>query len=50
MTDIQHKMVQGLLGFEGDTPDVMTLTESGQIVPEHSTAALVVHHSQARYF
>lgn len=28
----------------------MTLTESGQIIPEQSTAAIVVHHPQAEYF
>ena len=43
----QHRLVWELL-----RPDEsgMTLTESGQIVPEHSTAALVVHHPDARYF
>ncbi len=28
----------------------MTLTESGQIVPDQSTAAIVVHHPKAEYF
>ena len=28
----------------------MALTEVGQLVPEHSTAALVVHHPEAKYF
>ena len=28
----------------------MALTESMQFVPEQSTAALVVHHPQAKYF
>ncbi len=28
----------------------MTLTSAAQLVPEHSTAALVVHHPQAKYF
>ena len=28
----------------------MTLTESGQIVPDQSTAAIVVHHPEAEYF
>jgi 5-methyltetrahydrofolate--homocysteine methyltransferase len=28
----------------------MILTESGQIIPEHSTAAIIVHHPQAEYF
>jgi len=28
----------------------MTLTESGQIIPEQSTAAIVIHHPKAKYF
>ena len=28
----------------------MTLTELGQIVPDQSTAAIVVHHPEAEYF
>jgi cobalamin-dependent methionine synthase I len=28
----------------------MELTEAGALVPEISTAALVVHHPEARYF
>ncbi|MCC7360489.1 MAG: methionine synthase [Anaerolineales bacterium] len=28
----------------------MALTESGQLVPEQSTAAIIVHHPEARYF
>ena len=28
----------------------MNLTESGQIIPEQSTAAIVVHHPKAQYF
>ncbi len=28
----------------------VTITESFQFVPEQSTAALVVHHPQAKYF
>ncbi len=28
----------------------MELTESGQIIPEQSTAAIVVHHPEAEYF
>jgi 5-methyltetrahydrofolate--homocysteine methyltransferase len=28
----------------------MTLTESGQIVPDQSTAAIIVHHPEAEYF
>ena len=43
----QHKLVWKLL-----SPDKygMTLTDSGQIVPEQSTAAIVVHHPDAEYF
>ncbi len=43
----QHKYVWGLL----DVPkEIMTLSDAGQIIPEHSTAAIVVHHPQAKYF
>ncbi|MEC9073912.1 MAG: vitamin B12 dependent-methionine synthase activation domain-containing protein, partial [Thermoproteota archaeon] len=28
----------------------MELTESGQIIPEQSTAAIVIHHPEAEYF
>jgi 5-methyltetrahydrofolate--homocysteine methyltransferase len=28
----------------------ITLTESGQIVPDQSTAAIIVHHPEAEYF
>jgi 5-methyltetrahydrofolate--homocysteine methyltransferase len=43
----QHKLVWKLL-----SPDKfgMTLTVSGQIIPEQSTAAIVVHHPDAEYF
>ena len=43
----QHTLVWKLL-----TPEKygMTLTESGQIIPEQSTAAMVVHHPEAEYF
>ncbi|NNL59391.1 MAG: dihydropteroate synthase [Nitrosopumilus sp.] len=43
----QHKLVWKLL-----SPDKygMTLTDAGQIVPEQSTAAIVVHHPDAEYF
>jgi 5-methyltetrahydrofolate--homocysteine methyltransferase len=44
---LQHKLVWQLL--EPDKSG-MTLTESGQIVPEQSTAAIVVHHPDAEYF
>jgi len=43
----QHRLVWKLLGPEKIG---MTLTESGQIVPEQSTAAIVVHHPEAEYF
>lgn len=44
---LQHTLVWKLLGPEKLG---MTLTESGQIVPEQSTAAIVVHHPDAEYF
>jgi len=28
----------------------MTLTEAYQLVPEQSTAAIIVHHPEAKYF
>ena len=43
----QHHLVWKLLKPEQSG---MTLTESGQIIPEQSTAAIVVHHSNAKYF
>jgi 5-methyltetrahydrofolate--homocysteine methyltransferase len=43
----QHHLVWKLLQPEKSG---MTLTESGQIIPEQSTAAIVVHHPQAKYF
>ena len=43
----QHNLVWSLLHPEESG---MTLTESGQIVPEQSTAAIVVYHPQAQYF
>ena len=42
---MQHKMVWDLL-----EPDGIGLTEAGQIMPEQSTAAIVVHHPKAKYF
>ena len=44
---LQHRLVWDLLrpGESG-----MELTEAGQIDPEQSTAAIVVHHPEARYF
>ena len=43
----QHHLVWKLLKPEKSG---MTLTESGQIIPEQSTAAIVVHHPEAKYF
>ena len=43
----QHSLVWKLLAPEESG---MTLTESGQIIPEQSTAAMVVHHPEAEYF
>ena len=44
---LQHRSVWKLLEPEKSG---MELTESGQIVPEQSTAAIVVHHPKAKYF
>jgi len=43
----QHHLVWKLLRPEKSG---MTLTEAGQIVPEQSTAAIIVHHPDAEYF
>ena len=43
----QHYLVWKLLHPELNG---MTLTESGQIIPEYSTAAIVVHNPAAEYF
>ena len=43
----QHHLVWKLLKPEESG---MTLTESGQIIPEQSTAAIVIHHPEAKYF
>ncbi|MFB5605569.1 MAG: vitamin B12 dependent-methionine synthase activation domain-containing protein, partial [Nitrosarchaeum sp.] len=43
----QHELVWKLLHPEKSG---MTLTESGQIIPEQSTAAIVVHHPESQYF
>lgn len=43
----QHHLVWKLLQPEKSG---MTLTESGQIIPEQSTAAIVIHHPHAKYF
>jgi 5-methyltetrahydrofolate--homocysteine methyltransferase len=44
---MQHHLVWQILD---PTKSGMTLTESGQIVPDQSTAAIVVHHPEAEYF
>jgi 5-methyltetrahydrofolate--homocysteine methyltransferase len=44
----EHRKVFSLLPAETDLG--LSLTSAGQLVPEHSTAALVVHHPAARYF
>ena len=44
---LQHHLVWQLLEPEKSG---MTLTESGQIIPEQSTAAIVIHHPDAKYF
>src|SRR5579872_4310855 len=43
----QHHLVWKLLEPQKSG---MTLTEAGQIIPEQSTAAIVVHHPEAEYF
>jgi 5-methyltetrahydrofolate--homocysteine methyltransferase len=43
----QHYIVWKLLEPEKSG---MALTESGQIMPEQSTAAIIVHHPEAEYF
>lgn len=44
---MQHELVWKLLQPEKSG---MTLTSSGQIIPEQSTAAIVVHHPESQYF
>ena len=43
----QHHLVWKLIHGEDSG---MELTESGQIIPEQSTAAIIVHHPDAEYF
>ena len=43
----QHHLVWKLLD---PTKSGMRLTEAGQIIPDQSTAAIVVHHPEAEYF
>lgn len=44
---LQHNLVWSLLQPEKSG---MTLTEFGQIIPEQSTAAIIVHHPESQYF
>jgi len=44
----EHRKVFQLLPAERDLG--MTLTSAGQLVPEQSTATILVHHEEARYF
>ena len=44
---MQHHLVWQILD---PAKSGMTLTEAGQIIPDQSTAAIVVHHPQAEYF
>ena len=43
----QHRLVWKLL--DPSKSDIF-LTEAGQIIPDQSTAAIVVHHPEAEYF
>ena len=43
----QHHIVWKLIHGEDSG---MELTESGQIIPEQSTAAIIIHHPDAEYF
>ena len=43
-----HRVVFDLLPAESELG--MSLTEAYQLVPEQSTAAIIVHHPQAKYF
>ena len=43
----QHKLVWDLLQ---PAKEIMDITSEGQIIPEQSTAAIVVHHPKAAYF
>jgi 5-methyltetrahydrofolate--homocysteine methyltransferase len=42
------KVFQLLPGAETELG--MSLAESGQLIPEQSTAAIIVHHAQAKYY
>src|SRR5579864_4297482 len=43
----QHKVLRAL---DAKTQIGLTLTDSDNLDPEHSTAAIIVHHPQAKYF
>ena len=43
----QHRLVWKLLDPDKSS---MSLSESGQIIPDQSTAAMIVHHHEAEYF
>jgi len=43
----QHHLVWKILDA---TASGMSLTEAGQIIPDQSTAAIIVHHPEAEYF
>jgi 5-methyltetrahydrofolate--homocysteine methyltransferase len=44
----EHRKVFQLLPAERELG--MSLTSAGQLIPEQSTATLIVHHSAVRYF
>lgn len=44
----EHKKVFDLLPVESELG--MTLTDAYQLVPEQSTAAIIIHHPKAKYF
>jgi len=44
----EHRLVFRLLPAEAELG--LSLTSAGQLVPEQSTAAMIVHHPQAKYF
>ena len=43
----QHHKLDTLLSL---SKSGITLTESGQLIPEQSTAAIIAHHKEAKYF
>jgi 5-methyltetrahydrofolate--homocysteine methyltransferase len=44
----QHRQVFDLLPAEADLG--MTLSPANQLIPEQSTAAIIIHHPEARYY